>query len=268
LTLDLDELLEGWVQPRDEVPARVIAGLGNELLIQLRVDMGLVQMFPDGRPDGQCYCGCTTALDFFRQQLRDATSPPDLDWSVLARELQQFNYRRLALMSLIEEASTHQDVNAARVQLRRAIRDIDHCLTIFALTDEHSEHGPGSAVALIPALIFHRARLLALLREAEERVDDAIEELKAGATALDDMLARMGVEEPARARDPGVAHLRKLEKRLRSRHGVEQTLREQLEQALELDQFERAAHLRDELRRRARNPGLRLAPPPDDSSTS
>jgi len=50
--------------------------------------------------------------------------------------------------------------------------------------------------------------------------------------------------------DGMVQQLRKLERSLRELHGIEATLREQLEQAVANEEYETAARLRDELRQR------------------
>jgi len=47
-----------------------------------------------------------------------------------------------------------------------------------------------------------------------------------------------------------VQHLRKIEQSLRDEHGIEATLREQLDQAVANEDYEQAARLRDALRRR------------------
>jgi protein-arginine kinase activator protein McsA len=47
-----------------------------------------------------------------------------------------------------------------------------------------------------------------------------------------------------------VQQLRKMERSLRQLHGIESTLREQLDDAVANEEYERAAKLRDALRRR------------------
>ena len=47
-----------------------------------------------------------------------------------------------------------------------------------------------------------------------------------------------------------VQHLRRIEERLRQEYGITSTLREELDAAVAAEDYERAAQLRDELKRR------------------
>ena len=50
--LDLNDLLEGWPHEPGQVKARKIVGRDGCEKIQLRIDLGLIQMELNGRPDG------------------------------------------------------------------------------------------------------------------------------------------------------------------------------------------------------------------------
>jgi protein-arginine kinase activator protein McsA len=52
--------------------------------------------------------------------------------------------------------------------------------------------------------------------------------------------------------DPMVQHLRKIEATLREQYHIGATMHEQLEQAIAAEDYERAAQLRDVLKRRKR----------------
>jgi len=252
MTLDLEDVLAGWHCPAGEICARAVTGRDGAELVQLRVDMGVMQMFPDGRPDGRRYRGMPSVLEYARHETRlGGAELAAEDWRELERELHQTNYRRLALTSLAEEALRRDDVAAAVVHLRRACRDIDTCLTHLRLAGEHWRDGLGQGSwALRPTLVFHRGRLGAQLRIAEGRCEQAVEEAAAGAGELDKLLAELGYDEEQREEDPGVVFLRRLEERLRREYDVSATLRERLEQALAQEDFEAAARLRDELQQR------------------
>jgi hypothetical protein len=252
MTLDLNELLVDWDCPSGEICARMVVGRDGGELLQLRIDLGVMQMFPDGRPDGQRHRGLPTVLEYVQHELR--LGGADLaaeDWRELERELCQTNYRRLALGSLAEEALARADVAAAQAHLKRALRDIDGCLERLALAVEHGPAcvSPGS-LALRPTLVFNRGRLAGQLRIAEGRYEEAVEEAEGGAVRLDELLAEFGLDEEQRERDPGVVFLRGLAKRLRREYDIPLTLRERLADALQKQDFETAAQLRDELRRR------------------
>jgi hypothetical protein len=249
MSLDLNELTASWVCPPDSIGARLILGRDGAQLVQLRIDLGLLQMFPDGRPDSQRYHGLPTVLDFIQHEVRVGAEVADADWNEIQRELHQFNYRRLALQALAEPAVRSGDRERALPLLWRAARDIEHCLSILRLLEEE-QGGAGQHVTLIPRLVFERGRTRARLRWSEGRFDEAVDEAEDGRRALSSVLARVGFDAEAREQDSGVVYLRELAERLRRDYGVRQTLRERLNTAIEQEDFESAARLRAEIQQR------------------
>lgn len=250
MTLDLNELLGDWGGTGEEVCARLVEGLDGDRLVQLRVDLGLLQMFLDGRPDGQRYRGQPSVYDYFIHEEAAESLFSAEDRRELHRELQQYNYRRLALSSLAEEALRARDLEEGRLHLQRTLRDIERCLAILDKLREHDEVGDGPLMILIPTLIFNRARLMTRLRAAEGRHEDAIEEAERGMRALELALDEAGFETEQREENPAVHYLRQMAERLRVQHGIQQTLQERLQDAIEREDFEAAARLRDEIARR------------------
>ncbi len=250
MTLDLDELTQGWECPSGELRARVVVGRDGEELLQIRLDLGLMQMFMQGRPDGGRCHGFDSTREYIEHEMRVGGS--DLvreDWQELQRELQQINYRRLAYAALVEDRLEASDHGKARQYITGALADITACLGCMNLLDDQGLD-LGSAASLQPTLIFDRARLMSQLRVVEGRFEEAIESAEAGAAKLEELLTELGYDEELRDEDPGVRYLRETGRQLRLEYGVTQTLRERLEEALEHEDFESAAEIRDELRRR------------------
>jgi hypothetical protein len=252
MTLDLHDLTAGWDCPAGETAARIVPGLDGRDVVQLRVDVGVLQMELDGRPDGARYRGMLTVLEFIQQRLRRGRRPQENDWDEVQRELNQFNYRRMAFTHLAEQVPHDANDEVSAGYLRRAIRDIDHCLLILRTLDEHSEEGCGSNAMLLPALIFNRSRMLARLLTIEQRYEEAIEEAEAGIAALERALEEAGLDEEHRTEDAGVAYLRQLTQRIREQYGVQRTLQERLADAIAAEDFETAARIRDQLEQRRR----------------
>ena len=250
MSLDLTDLIEGWDCPPGEVRARTVEGRDGTPFVQLRVDLGVMQMFPEGRPDGERCHGLPSAREFIAHELRvgnDTILGDDL--RELERELTQTNYRRLAFSTLAEDACRDNDPSAARDYISQAIRDIDACRESLDLLQQCVRESD-DPTAMLPTLVFDRARLLSQLRIVEGNYERAIEDAEAGADDLDDLLSELGYDEEQREQDPGVNYLLELGRRLRRDYGITQTLREQLEQAIEDDDFERAAQLHGELAQR------------------
>lgn len=255
MTLDLDELTKGWDCPPGELRARLIVGRDGQERIQLRLDLGVMQMEPAGRPDGARYHGLPSAREYVEHELRvggERLSPDD--WRELQRELQQTNYRRLAYITMAEDALSSNDTTGTGRFLDGALADTELCLRLLQLMVEEGLGSPNST-SLTPTLYFDRARLRSQLHVVEGQFEEAIEQAEAGASALDQLLNELGYEEDIREDDPAVRYLRDLGRQLRREYGVSQTIRERLEEALEREDFETAADLRDQLDRRQR--GLR-----------
>jgi hypothetical protein len=264
MNLDLNELLDEWDCSVDEVCARVVQGQDGEDIVQLRVDLGILQMALDGRPDGLRYHGLPSVYDYFRHERHLAREPTPDDWQELHRELQQHNYRRLALSSLAEEALREEDVELGRTYMHRTLRDIERCFAILHELEEDDTQWDDPLATLVPTLAFSRARLLARLRVAEGRYEDAIEEVDRGRRDLEQVLAEAGLDEDQREQSPALAYLEQMGRRLREQHGIALTLRERLDEAIEREDFEAAAHLRDELRRRRESDWRPKLPSPEE----
>ena len=265
MTLDLDELIDGWPCPPGELRARVAVGRDGQELIQVRVDLGLMQMFTTGRPDGQRYRGLPSAQHYIERELRLGRQTLEArDWQELHRELLQLNYRRLAYCCLAEDALDSGDAPAARRFLRGALTDVDHCLAHIQLLTRYDPEACG-CLSLRPTLVFDRARLLTQLHVVDGRYEEAIEEAESGAEALESLLTEIGFDQELRDQDPGVRHLRDLGRQLRMEYGITRTLRERLDEAVAREDFEEAAALRDEMRRReAERRNATDRPTPDD----
>lgn len=263
MTLDLEELTAGWECPPGQLRARVVVGRDGQELLQLRVDLGVMQMVLTGRPDGERYRGFPSAQAYIEHEL--CVVEPQLDpqcWQDLDREMQQLNYRRMAFAASAEDALQDGDEAAAARYLTHALADASDCLSHVTLLRRHGKDDEGHA-ALLPTLVFDRARLAAQLRIIEGRFEEAIEAAETGAAALEALLGELGYDEELREEDPGLRYLRTLGTQLRREYGVTHTLREQLEEALANEDYEAAARLRDELAARQQRPA---APPAEEDA--
>ena len=72
---DIDFILHQWPFKPGVIAARLIrAGDGREVL-QMRIEMGLLQMETTGRPDGEHPGGVDTCLDWLRELARSQGEP-------------------------------------------------------------------------------------------------------------------------------------------------------------------------------------------------
>ncbi len=253
MNLDLDELTTDWECPRDEVSAREIVGRDGCELLQMRVDLGVLQMFVEDRPDGTRYHGMPTVLEYLMHETRAGRNIKEEDWAALDRELCQVNYRRIALAHLAERSLSEREYADARRHLRRVLRDIGAALETLRLISEQ-RNAADDNMSLRPTLIFNRARLSSQLAVVEARYEDAIEHAEAGAHDLEAVLTGAGMDAESVEQDPGIAYLVRLGRELRDQYDIQMTLKEQLDEAIENEDFETAAALRDKLEQREQAP--------------
>jgi len=238
----LDYLLQQWPYDPECACVRLVKGCDGRDVIQLRVDLGILQLETSGRPDGQKPDGFDTLLD---RLLDEEQKSPDfeLDEDVcmeIDREFVQFYQRRVAWLRL--------------QNFQRAMQDADHTL---ALMDFCHDHSPDEQWTLRHEqhrafVIFHRTQAAALAAVEEESAEDAIQHIEEGLEAIRESFADMGWEDQFEE-DELVQRLQQLQVSLRDEFSVGKSLRERLAEAVATEQYELAARLRDELTRRSEN---------------
>ena len=72
MSKDLGVLLHGWDYNPNEVTVRRIVGADGREKIQMRLDLGMLQMEVNGRPDGKRPHGAESLLEYHLNRLSDA----------------------------------------------------------------------------------------------------------------------------------------------------------------------------------------------------
>ncbi len=235
----LDELLEQWPFEPDSLCVRLVKGTDGRDIIQLRVDLGILQLETTGRPDGLRPEGHHTLLDFLCTQ--EAEEPDfELDedsCGEIDREFVQFYHRRVAWLRL------------QRFEL--AVKDADHTLALMDFCRDHSpceewtlQHEQHRAF-----VIFHRTQAAALSAIENQAPETAIEAINDGLELIEENFEDLGWEEHFES-DELVERLMELRESLRNDFSIGKSLKEQLVEAVETEQYELAAQLRDEMAKR------------------
>ena len=68
MSLDLNTILKDWPYESGTVKVRKITGLDGREKLQLRVDLGVLQMEITGRPDGRRPHNCESLLEYHRKR--------------------------------------------------------------------------------------------------------------------------------------------------------------------------------------------------------
>jgi hypothetical protein len=113
---DLSKILADWDFDPDKVTVRSLRGDDGREKLQLRIDLGVLQMEVDGRPDGLRPEGCESYLEYYeREAAADGASGSgsyqidDLACRRLLREGLQYYHRYLCFWNLCRYAECARD---------------------------------------------------------------------------------------------------------------------------------------------------------------
>jgi hypothetical protein len=241
---DIDFILEGWEYKPGMVQARLVQAAGSRQVIQMRVDLGLLQIESVGRPDGAKPHGQATYLAYLRDQARLADKRGDKfalseeQCQEADREFVQFYHRRICWLALRH--------------YQKAIADADHTLAFMDFVKEHSPSDDYTQAheQYRGFVLFQRTQAAAAHQAENQHPDRAVDAVREGLERMREFFASHDLEE--QMEDDGmVKHLRRIEERLREEYGIKSTLSEQLAEAVAQEDYERAAQLRDELKKRS-----------------
>jgi len=240
---DIDRILRTWGYQPGAISARLVRASDGREVVQMRIEMGLLQMETKGRPDGEMPEGAETFLDCLIQQSFGEDEDfvlSDEQCFEVDREFLQYYHRRVCWLALRE--------------FRRAIDDADHTL---ALMDFAAEHSPDQRWTLSheqyrPFVIFHRTQAAAMDTLEKSGPEAAIEQINGGLKRMREVYAAMEAQEEFEE-DELVAQLEGLKESLREEYAVGRTLHEQLSDAIAAEEYERAARLRDQIARRSKH---------------
>ena len=153
------------------------------------------------------------------------------------REFVQYYHRRICWLALR--------------QYDQAMADADHTLAFMDFVKRHTPHEEYMQAheQYRAFVLFQRTQAAAALRVEEAKPETAIDEIRAGLDKIHAFFAEHELEEQF-DEDGMVQHLRKVEASLRQEYKIGATLQEQLEQAIAEENYEKAAQLRDQLRRK------------------
>ena len=248
MSKDISRLVSGWGYDPNEVRARWIQADDGTRKIQLRLDLGVFQMETSGRPDGARPRGFSSLLDYYIEAEMRAPGqilPDKLDFEACAelqQEAMQYYYRIMAGHALGDFESV--------------VRDCDHNLDLIDIVSDYAldDEVAWQFMQLYPYLRMMLARASAELGMAAGNFDEAGKAVSEGVKDLETFFAEN--YEPANEDGspvpppPELETLRELRTQVERRRPRSQaeTLREELARAVELENYEKAAFLRDQLK--------------------
>jgi hypothetical protein len=241
---DISSIIAGWDFTPDEIQVRTIVADDGTERIQMRVDLGLLQMVLSGRPDGQRPRGFESLLDYY-ESLKGTAAAAGNDFaldhddcSALMREGLQYYHRYLAAFHLrkydLVSRDTERNLRLFRFVVAHAARQRDKL--------EFDQYRP--------YVTMMRARARAHEALARSDYPGALEEIDEGVGRIREFLREYQREE----QESDCAELGFL---VRWRRELERErpedpivrLEHQLELAIAREDYEEAARLRDAIKR-------------------
>ncbi|HOW67038.1 MAG TPA: UvrB/UvrC motif-containing protein [Candidatus Paceibacterota bacterium] len=248
MEFDISSLLEQWEYQPGQVMVRKFTTPDGVEKIQLRLDLGLLQMNAEGRPDGKRPHDMDSLLDYHQarlgEYLREHGGHDDefeLDDSTcmdLQLEALQYHHRFLCLFQLEDYAGV--------------IRDADRSLAIFDFIAEYakSDELAGSVIQFRPQLRMMLARAQGTLALQAGNHAEAVRIIQAALEDIRDLFAEHDREDMIEDSDE-IAALEAWMEEIESQRP--RSRREQLERdlaaAIQREDYEKAALYRDALKR-------------------
>lgn len=226
---DLRPLLEDWPFDAERLNTRLLEISEERVVLQVRIELGILQMELDGRPDG----GPDRLAEVEQAIANDEGFRID---PALAAELRheavQVHQRYVALLAL-----EHYDA---------VVRDTQRNLRMFDLCRDRAVDPDDRSVLeqFRPQVVATRARAAALIAVRQDSIGDARRLLDDGVTEIRAGLGEGAADPPECAMLEGMRDVLQPKLPMSQRHELERRIRN----AIAAENYELAAILRDELR--------------------
>jgi hypothetical protein len=246
MSKDLGLIFHDWDHNPNEVTVRRITGLDGHPKIQMRLDLGVLQMEMSGRPDGKRPHGYESLLEYYEDRMRRYSAlngdaggfEMDSDaCGEIRQESMQYYYRYLSLFHL--------------GCYREVVRDTDRNLRAFDFLREYAVNDDDRLTLeqFRPYVLMMNTRAKACLALEAQAFDHALDEIGEGVSQIEEFfisVERSDLIENCRE----ISFLREWSDRIRDDRPLSPTekLRRELQSAVEVEDYERAARIRDQIR--------------------
>jgi hypothetical protein len=249
---DIGKILENWDYRLGRVDARRVKGIDGSDKLQMRIDLGILQMNSQFRPDGKRPFGHPTLLDHFLIRLekhRNTNGGEDGGFSInpdecakLQQEAIQFHHRSICNFEL-------DDFEAVE-------RDTDHILELLDFVQDYAaqdEIGSGFQ-QFRPQTIMMQTRAVGTQLLANNNYAEAMNEIRNAIGDLNSFYSDMGREEMIE-NSMEIQSLREwlndIQNEAEEKRPMTETekLDRKLKAAIKAEDYEKAADLRDQIKK-------------------
>lgn len=242
---DLSAIVDEWPYEPGHISVRKIRGRDGRVKIQMRVNLGVLQMEVDGRPDGERPHNCESLLHHHRERLADhqRRNGTDLGFTLdsdecreMREEAVQYYHRYLANFVLEDYEAVARDTQRNLDVLELCAKYADEDEDRYALEQYH------------PYILMMNARSKAMLALEHRRYRTALAHVNSGLRRIRQFFREQG--DPRAYRASGEVEVLKLLRKDIQVHIPEDPIHRTqrlLKRALREERYEDAARLRDEL---------------------
>ncbi len=247
MNLDLNHLLDGWPHEPGQIRVRKIMGRDGKEKLQLRIDLGLIQMELTGRPDGQRPHGCESYLQWHNERAVEAEAKETAftltseECHELQQEGIQYYHRYISLFQLGDYAGV--------------IRDTQRNLDLLSFTTKYAEQEElaWSFESFRAYVMMMNTRAKASIELDRHDYAAAIEKIEEGRDLIaESQASRQG----APTQCPEVEFLNQWLEELRAKRPLSklEALEKEMDNAIATEAYERAAELRDKIKAEREKP--------------
>jgi tetratricopeptide (TPR) repeat protein len=247
MKFDISQLLADWDYQPGQVVARRFAGEDGAEKVQLRVDLGVLQMNVEGRPDGKRPMGHDTWYDFHLDRLakHQEEHGNDDDFTLdgeacgrLQQEAIQFHHRYICFFQLEDFALVE--------------RDCDRNLAVFEFVAEYAkgEELAWSLLQFVPQLLMMRTRARGTAQLKRKRYTAACKAIEEGVEEIENFF-RDNEREDLLENSGELASLRQWLGEIKAKRPLSalEKLQRQLDEAIQVEDYEKAAKVRDQMKK-------------------
>src|SRR4051812_13518087 len=243
MSLDLNTLLKDWPHESGSIKVRKILGLDGREKLQLRIDLGVLQMEMTGRPDGIRPHNCESLLIYHQRRAARAAARGD-DYQLSAddcNELQhegiQYYHRYLSLFQINDFTGV--------------IRDTQRNLDLFEFVADHAEREESvwSFQQFRPYVLMMNTRAKASILLSQNKFRDAMKEIERGRDTIQEFFQNSPFPEVAQ-KSSELAFLEEWLEEVRAKRPLSklEIMQREMELAIASESYERAAELRDAIK--------------------
>jgi hypothetical protein len=222
---------------------RKILGSDGKEKIQLRIDLGVIQMETTGRPDGRRPHGCESLLTYHRGRAKEKESANETytlsadECGELQQEGIQYYHRYISLFQLNDFAGV--------------VRDTQRNLDLFNFVLQHAEREDMAAAfeQFRPYVLMMNTRAKASIELEREDYAAALRQIERGREKIVDVFSERNTPE-ALASSPEIAFLDEWIEEVRAKRPLSklEIMQREMETAIAAEAYERAAELRDAIK--------------------